>query len=202
MGGGPSIDPDCKTVFCSVFTNFQVYFLIFNTWAWWPFKIHFLFYTGFSKSNTFKYKKYNNKLIKIINLGAKNGPAEWNGLKASKGALRPQVPGVELALQCGDPSAPSCIVAPTAAFLHGRPRPSVNGKVEKFPKVRPFPDLRKRSPPDLQSAQAAGKPRVEVQFNSTSIQFFISLHRSIQYVLFFKLSMSSINCIYNLVVFG
>ena len=39
----------------------------------------------------------------------------------------------------------------------------------------------------------------QMQFNS--ILYFIS-HRAIQYVLFFKLSMSSINCTCNLVVFS
>ena len=33
-----------------------------------------------NQSNTIKYKTYINKLIKMINLGAKNGPVGWNGL--------------------------------------------------------------------------------------------------------------------------
>ena len=45
-----------------------------------PHKIHFLFCTLNNPSNTLKCQKCINELVKIINLGAINGPVGWNGL--------------------------------------------------------------------------------------------------------------------------
>ena len=56
--------PDFKTVFFSFFyTNFQVYFSIFKTYARLPQKIHFLFYIKYKKRNTLMYEKYINSFI-------------------------------------------------------------------------------------------------------------------------------------------
>ena len=47
-----------------------------------PSKINILFYMKNNQNNNLKYRKQENikYLIKIINLGAKNGPVRWNEL--------------------------------------------------------------------------------------------------------------------------
>ena len=54
---------------------FKIYFLFYI-----KNKVYFLSYIKNSQNNNLKNKKYINYFIKIINLGATNGPKGWNGL--------------------------------------------------------------------------------------------------------------------------
>ena len=72
--------PDCKKAIYFFYTHFQVCFSFLKAWALLC-KLHILFYTKNTQSRSSMYEKYIAKLLKTINLGAKNGPVGWNGLK-------------------------------------------------------------------------------------------------------------------------